>query len=134
MDPNSGDYLAMVYTAKGDYAAAIATLNDYIKRTGRSALTDLDMAFTLGKSGEKKKAEELLVGVLGQSGKTYVPSYSVARVYAALGQSRSALAYLEKTFEERAPQRIFLGVDPRLDPLRSEPQFQGLLRRAKLAP
>ena len=134
MDPKTGDYLATVYTAMGDYTKAMAALHGSIEQSGRTALTDLNMAYILAKSGEKKKAQEILTSVLGQAGKTYVPPYTVARVYAALGQNQAALANLEKTFEERAPQRIFLGVDPRLDPLRSEPRFQELLRRAKLAP
>lgn len=134
MDTKIGDYLATVYAEKGDYPAAAAALNGYMEQSGRSPLTDINLAYILAKSGEKKKARELLAGVLSQAGKTYVPPYTVARVYAALGQFPAALAELEKTFEERAPQRIFLGVDPRLDPLRAEPRFQELLRRARLAP
>jgi hypothetical protein len=64
--------------------------------------------------------------------RTYMPALWVARVYVALGEKENTLTWLRKAYDERSPQLPFLNVDPRWDPLRSDPQFQDLLRRMKL--
>ena len=40
-----------------------------------------------------------------------------------------AFAWLEKAYELRDPQLTYLKVGPKFTPLRSDPRFQGLLRR-----
>ena len=45
---------------------------------------------------------------------------------------QEAMHWLEKAFQERSGWMLHLKVDPRLDPLRSDPRFQGLLRRVGL--
>jgi len=56
----------------------------------------------------------------------------VASIYTALGDHDYAIAVLEKGVESRSTF-AFVFVDPRLDPLRSDPRFQKLLRRTHLA-
>jgi hypothetical protein len=67
------------------------------------------------------------------SGERYVPSYSVAAIYAALGRSDEALTWLERAYDEHDSWMDYLGLDPRLDPLRSDPRFVTLLRRINLS-
>jgi hypothetical protein len=64
----------------------------------------------------------------------YVTPYGMARIYAALGEDDKALHWLEKSYRERATGMVFLKVDPRFDPLRSDPRFQDLLRRMNFPP
>ena len=45
---------------------------------------------------------------------------------------QEAMHWLEKGFQERFGWMLHLKVDPRLDPLRSDPRFQDLLRRVGL--
>jgi Tfp pilus assembly protein PilF len=47
-----------------------------------------------------------------------------------LGRVDDAFALLEAAFEKRSPLILGLRVDPRFDPLRSDPRFSTLLRRA----
>ena len=56
-------------------------------------------------------------------------SYFVSRIYAALGDTKKALRWLETAHQERGEWFVLLKVDPRFDCLRSEPLFQDLLRR-----
>jgi hypothetical protein len=52
-------------------------------------------------------------------------------VHAALGNVDAALQRLERALEERSHDIVFLAVDPRLDPLRGDPRFTRLARRAR---
>jgi tetratricopeptide (TPR) repeat protein len=55
--------------------------------------------------------------------------YDIAIDYATLGEIQSALDWLEKAYEERETDMWSLSVDPRLDPLRSEPRFREIQSR-----
>lgn len=61
--------------------------------------------------------------------KRYISPFSVALLYAQMGEKNEALAWLEKTYEERNYRLLFINVDARLDGLRSEPRFLDLVRR-----
>jgi len=52
----------------------------------------------------------------------------------ALGEKQQALDWLEKAYEDRNWWMPWLKVEPRLDPLRSDPRFVALLRRVGLPP
>jgi eukaryotic-like serine/threonine-protein kinase len=62
----------------------------------------------------------------------YVAATSFADDYLRLGDKEEALKYLEKGYQERGGQMVYLSVDPLYDPLRSDPRFQDLLRRMNL--
>ena len=61
-----------------------------------------------------------------------VPNYLVARLYSLLGQTNDAFAALEKAYAAREGSIVYLKSDPVMDPLRSDPRFQDLLRRVNL--
>jgi hypothetical protein len=56
----------------------------------------------------------------------------LVETYIRLGDKENALAWLEKAVREPHYRMAFLGVDPRYDPLRSDPRFQDILRRMNL--
>jgi TolB-like protein/DNA-binding winged helix-turn-helix (wHTH) protein/Tfp pilus assembly protein PilF len=62
-----------------------------------------------------------------------VRAYSVATAYVRLGDPERALAWLEKVDAERGAWIRGLKVQPQWDPLRGDPRFQDLLRRASIA-
>ena len=53
----------------------------------------------------------------------------IAIRYAYLGEKDKALDWLEKGYEEHAPEMALIKMEPRLGSLRSDPRFQDLLRR-----
>jgi TolB-like protein/tetratricopeptide (TPR) repeat protein len=54
----------------------------------------------------------------------------VAEVFASLEQPDSAMAWLERAYANGVDDRLtYLKVDPRWDPLRGDPRFEGLMRR-----
>jgi hypothetical protein len=55
-----------------------------------------------------------------------------SRVHNALGQTHQAFEALEKGCVQRDELMGFIQVEPTLDPLRSDPRFQDLVRRVGL--
>lgn len=85
-------------------------------------------------SGKRGAAREVLARLQRRSQRSYVPPYNLAIVYAGLGKKEQALDSLEKGYEARDVHMIFLKVDPRWDNIRTDPRFQDLMRRMRLAP
>jgi hypothetical protein len=84
----------------------------------------------MGNRAEAHMAVQKLTGLSDQS----VVSYSVAVVYAGLGEKDRAFEWLERAYKGHDNDMSFLKVDPPLDPLRSDPRFQDLLRRMNFPP
>ena len=57
----------------------------------------------------------------------------LARIYMELGDKDQAFAWLEKAFEERNSNLIFLKTDPIFDALRDDARFEDLMRRVGLS-
>ncbi len=53
-------------------------------------------------------------------------------VHAGLGENHRALGWLGKSLDASDPESMILPVDPRLDGLRGDPRYAGLLRRMGL--
>ncbi len=64
----------------------------------------------------------------------YVSPYVMATVYGQLGDKDRAFEWLKKAHEERDYYLSWIKVDPEVDPLRSDPRFQELLRRMNFPP
>src|SRR5438552_7189640 len=59
----------------------------------------------------------------------YVPNYSFALAYAALGDNTKAIEWLEKAYPVAGPEIILIKVDPMLDSLRGDARFQALVQK-----
>jgi TolB-like protein len=55
--------------------------------------------------------------------------YMIALRYTTIGETDEAFAWLERGYRDRDPFMTLLRVSPGLDPLRSDPRFDDLLRR-----
>ena len=57
------------------------------------------------------------------------PWLYLGRDHADLGEREAALAALNKSYESRETELLWLLIDPELDPLRSDPRFQELAKK-----
>ncbi|PYS75043.1 MAG: hypothetical protein DMF73_02155, partial [Acidobacteria bacterium] len=142
-DPNYSDTywsLGLAYEQKRVYAEAIAAFQRAVDLSKTSEATEgkPEMLAALGHAyalGGKQADAQAMIDKLAKlaAARTYVSSYGVALIYVALTQKDAAFQWFERAFQERDENFIHLKVDPRLDPIRSEPRFQQLLQRVNLA-
>jgi tetratricopeptide (TPR) repeat protein len=81
------------------------------------------LAHTRAIAGERDEALLLLGTLDGEAETRYISPYDIAVIHAGLGDTREAIAHLQRAVEDRSAWMVFLTVDPRLDGLREEPAF-----------
>ena len=130
-DSNLGNrnLFGWVYREKGMYEEAIAEFREALKQNPRDAATLGHLGNAYARAGRVREARECLRQLKQRSDVETVETYSIAIIHAGLGEKDQAFEWLEKAYEERELGVSFLKVDPTLDPLRSDPRFQDLLRR-----
>ena len=62
----------------------------------------------------------------------YVSPYDFALVFIGLGDRNLSFQWLDRACEARTNWLTHLKVDPRFDPLRSDPRFAALVKRVGL--
>jgi serine/threonine protein kinase/Flp pilus assembly protein TadD len=123
-------FLGFTYAAKGMHAEAIAAYQEAIRLGLDSPSTQIHLGAAYARAGDRERAQAILTRL--QTGEEYVSPGQLATLYVAQGEREQAFAALEKAYEAHDLQLQYLGVDPALDPLRSDPRFQDLMRRVGL--
>ena len=133
VDPNffpARRYMGLAYEQKGMYAEAIDQFQQGVKLSGSPLMMSL-LGHAYAASGKKTEAQRILAE-LDQQKRRYVSPYTIATIYAGLGEKDQAFKWLEKAFEERDIWLMNLKVDPVLKNLRSDQRFANLLQRIGL--
>jgi len=134
MDANFAEahfHLGLAYEGKGAYGDAIRELTKAAELFGDRSLTAwVGRVYAL--SGRRAQALKVLEDMLELSKQQQVSPYSIASLYATLGEKDRAFEWLEKVYQERNYYVVFLNVDPVLDSLRADPRFADLLKRIGL--
>ena len=120
--------LGVCYRQKGELDKALVHLREAVSQSGILALKG-DLGVALAMAGRKDEVSLLLSELDAESKVRYVSPQWPAVIYAALGENETALRYLEKAWEVKAVQILWLAVDPNFDMLRSEPRFIEILRK-----
>jgi TolB-like protein/Tfp pilus assembly protein PilF len=143
LDPNFVTlhwFLGLTLTEQRETEAAIAELRKAVELSGGSRRMQADLAYAYAVGGHTHEAETMLGELTNLSRKESGFAYDVAVVNLGLGKRAEALIWLEKAYDERSTLFQKLGVDPRLNSLRSEPRFisimdkVGLIESPKRAP
>ena len=114
-----------------DEAGAMSALNAALELSHGAAAPLAARAHALATFGHAKNAR-LAVAALEQTPRSYVPSYEIAAIYAALGDADRAIALLERAFRERSHSVVFLRVDPALDRVAKDPRLAKLADQIRL--
>ncbi len=127
-------YLGQAFEQKGTFSDAVTELRIASTLYGNRPLFLSFLGHAYALAGKRSEAMAILHELARQSSHHYVSAYSVATVYAGLGNRDQAFTWLRKAMDERSPYLIYLKTEPRLDPLRADPRFADLLRHIGLTP
>jgi TolB-like protein/Flp pilus assembly protein TadD len=127
-------YLGWAFEQKKLYNEAISEYQKAVALEEDSPALAAELARGYAAAGRRTEALKIVSDLRDLPQKRYVSPYRTAQVYIALGDADQAFVWLEKAREEREYYFIILKVDPRADPLRSDPRFQDLLRRMNFPP
>ena len=114
------------------YAEAIERFQKYIKLSGDDPSIEVSLGKAYAFAGKREKAQAILKRL--EKTNEYVSPEELANLYVSLGERENAFASLEKAYGAHDLQLQYLGTDPDLDPLRSDPRFTDLMRRVGLMP
>jgi serine/threonine-protein kinase len=125
--------IGMSHTLKGDFARAGASFCAAADLSGRAPQVLGYLGFAEALAGHVEEARAILAELHQRAEMSYVPPSAFAWILIGLGDIDGAFAQLDRAVDMRDPWIIPIRTHPILDPLRSDPRFQSLLRRMNLA-
>ncbi|MBV8864703.1 MAG: winged helix-turn-helix domain-containing protein [Acidobacteriaceae bacterium] len=122
--------LGLAYEQVEMYEEAMTELQNAQTCSGEDPAVIAALGHAHARAGRPEQAGDMLSKLDGLSQRRYVSPYWRSIVYAGLGAKDLALGGLEKAFENRDVWLVWLNVEPRFDPLRTDPRFNRLLEAA----
>jgi eukaryotic-like serine/threonine-protein kinase len=121
--------IAAAYSEKGEYKKAISILESARSRIGESQFESpsillAELAYVYAKSGSTEPAIQILQQLKVRISSEYIDPYLIALIYVALEKNTEAFAWLEKARKARSSRMLWLDVEPKFDPIRSDPRFK----------
>jgi tetratricopeptide (TPR) repeat protein len=138
IEPNSfGAYwlIAGAYLGQGMQEQAIEAYRKSLSLGGSNiVLSALGCALAI--AGKRDEALTVLNQLMELKQQAYLPAFDIARIYMGLADSDKAFEWLEKAFEERNGEMVFLdritiihSGEPSEGNIRSDPRFSSLIQR-----
>jgi serine/threonine protein kinase/tetratricopeptide (TPR) repeat protein len=124
--------LGASYAQQERYDDAIEEMKKAVSLSEGSPVAIGHLGFAYGRKGATADARATLAELSRLADRQYVPSSTLAVVYAGLGDKARALDRLEQAYREHDFAMVFLNVVPWFDGLRGEARFQELLRVMEL--
>ena len=123
-------YLGLVYLEKDDTQKAIRILEraKSLSDSLPAAIGPLGCAYV--RAHEKTKAAQTVRELQEAAGRGEIAAYYLATIYSTMGDTKSALSWLQKAYDSRDPMMITrYRLDPLLDNVRGTDEFQALEKK-----
>jgi tetratricopeptide (TPR) repeat protein len=130
--PQAHLWLGRAYQQQGNYKDAIEEFKAAERGIPGWVVAIAAAGNVYALSGNADEARVLLRRLGELSKGNYVTPYGVALIWAGLGDRDQAFAWLDKAFADRSHWLVWLKIDPRWDPIRSDPRFHDLVTRVGL--
>jgi serine/threonine-protein kinase len=124
--------IGLCWVQKGVPRRGIEEIQKGIDVRDPNPLRLASLGYAYGMAGDRAEARKILEELLALSRRQVVSSFSIAVVCVALEDIDGAFRWLDRSFDAREDSLVSLRVNPRLDPLRSDPRFADLSRRVGL--
>ncbi len=136
-DPNflyAHALLGFAYSLKANLGDSIPEFQRAVALEAQSPRWIMYVGCGYALAGKQNEASKTLGDLQELSKRRYVDPVLRAYLLASMGRKDESLAALEDGYEDRSYLMRWLKVHPYLDPLRSDPRFQDLLRRMNFPP
>ena len=119
--------LGRVLLEQGRGEEALHHYTEGIEIVGRTPAALAELGYGLARLSRSQEARAILTELETMSNRQFVSPISAAIIFAGLEDGASVMSHLERAFEQRARQLVWINVDPRFDSLRKEPAFLRLI-------
>jgi Flp pilus assembly protein TadD len=121
--------LGLILTLQKQFPAAERVLRDALALAPEyGTMTKATLGYSLAAAGDPAYAKQVAEELDEKMKSDYVSPVEHAIVHIALGDTERALDWTERAIEERRGWAAYLRVHPIVDPLRSEPRFDALVK------
>jgi Flp pilus assembly protein TadD len=113
---------------------AVDALREACTLSKGNAVMRAGLGYAYAAAGDARRAKSVLREFDAAADRQGRFAYEAAVIHAALGDGEAAFARLRDAVAARSAWIAYLGVDPRLDPLRDDPRYGALEAELGLAP
>ncbi len=135
LDPNFGiayDNLGLAYLKTGRHAEALAAFEKAAQLTDRWGFVLGNLGYAYAATGKRTEALAIIKELEQKYIRNEAKGFSVATVYAGLGDKDKVFEWLEKDFQNRDGSLAEITASVPLESLRDDPRFKDLLKRMNL--
>ncbi len=122
--------LSETYNAMGRFQESLAQLQKAARLSPGDMAVQGELGYVYARMGRKSDAEKIRKELVAESRRRYVSGCYAAMLCIGLGRKDEAIWWLERAYEQKDYQLSWMSVSPVYDPIRSDPRFAALMRRA----
>ncbi|PYL08935.1 MAG: hypothetical protein DME33_05740 [Verrucomicrobia bacterium] len=125
-------WIAQALEQKQMYAEALAELERARKIDNWSWIV-AEIGCVNAFLGKRDEARKIIAELTERATREYIDETLIVYIFAALGDKDQAFTWMEKGYQSRASNLPWLVMEPKFDPLRSDPRFGQFVRRIGLS-
>jgi eukaryotic-like serine/threonine-protein kinase len=125
-------WVSKAYGSRGLYPEAMSEAQQAATYSGRAPRYVAGVGDALAAAGKRAEAHGIIDELVRSSKSGHVSPFYIAEVYSTLGERDQAFEGLEKAYQLRDDELVWILIDPSFDNIRSDPRYADLLRRMGL--
>ena len=125
-------WVSKAYAGRGLYPEALSEAQQAATYSGRAPRYVAGVGDALAAAGKRAEAHSIIDELVRSSKSGHVSPFYIAEVYSTLGERDQAFEGLEKAYQLRDDELVWILIDPSFDNIRSDPRYADLLRRIGL--